>query len=870
MIRTEKNFKSKSLIKTVQKKPKPSFKDQRSNNEHLLQIEKRYNAFINSSEDGIWCFESAIPIPINLPETDIIRSIFENGILVECNQAYVRMRSYSDPEDILGKPLLKFVRQNDPQLITIFKNFIQSGYRLTNVEYHGHGDNAPEMVFIINLFGVIEDKCLVQTWGVQRDITAQTRTQEKIKRSEVRYRNIFDYAFDAIFIETLDGSIHAVNKRASEMLGYTRDEFLNMNIRQLIPESYHDKLPDLNSQIKNDGIAVVRSQNRHKNGQLIDVEICAKLLSEDEQNFVQVFVRDISQQTRFQEQIQSLSAQIEQFSRISADIITITDENELFRRISDAIVEISDFSRVLFYTFKDTPPFRDILGHVGISSENLKRIQQADAPREKFLDLFKNGIRLGNQSCYIPHALKHLINQHAVDYGKKDYSRENGWHREDNLLVAMKNKAGDTIGMISLDDSKSGLKPMDETVKPIELFANHISQILTLKQLKEEQREIAERFQQSEKLHALGEMAGGVAHDFNNVLSAILGRAQLLKRDITAPEIIHGLEIIEKAAIDGAATIRRIQEFTRLRTDKIFDAVSINDTIRDSIKFTHTRWKDDAEERGVKIEIETHFIVEPLIEANSSEMREVFTNLILNAIEAMPESGKIKIETRMSSETVLVTIKDTGTGMSSDIQKRIFDPFYTTKGVKGTGLGLSVSYGIIHRHNGTIEIDSQPGRGTTVIIRFPRFIEGKSVIPEQVTKDKTQPDVPNTKILIVDDEEDPRELLKDILEIFGHTVFSADSGKEALAILEAEPDIGIIFTDLGMPEMSGWDLSKAVKDRIPESVIVVITGWGTQLDPQRLNECGIERVIAKPFQVDQIGTLVSECIVLAHPPSGKK
>ncbi|MDO9549102.1 MAG: PAS domain-containing protein [Candidatus Marinimicrobia bacterium] len=208
----------------MRKKTKPSFKDRPSNNEHLLQIEKRYNAFINSSEYGIWRFESAVPIPINLPESDIIRSIFENGILVECNQSYAQMHSYSKPEDIIGAPLLKFVRQNDPQLITIFKNFIHSGFRLTNVEYHRHSDNAPEMVFIINLFGVIEDNYLVQTWGVQRDI---------------------------------------------------------------------------------------------------------------------------SRQIRFQEQIQSLSAQIEQFSQISADIITITDENKLFRRISDAIVEITGWGTQL-------------------------------------------------------------------------------------------------------------------------------------------------------------------------------------------------------------------------------------------------------------------------------------------------------------------------------------------------------------------------------------------------------------------------------------------------------------------------------------------------------------------------------------------
>jgi len=822
----------------MRKNTETFYKNPQLNNEQLQRLEKRCNVFINSCDDGIWCVEYTLPVSINQPEQQIIREIFENGTLLECNPAFARMYSDSNAEAISGAPLLQFISPENPQHLAILSNFIKSGFHLTNVEYRMHGKGGREKVYLVSLLGVIENNSLVQTWGVQRDITAQVQAQEKLKNSENRYHNLFDYAFDAIYIETLDGEILEVNKRATEMLGYTKSEFLKMNIRQLIPETDFSGLQDLQSKIKNDGLVILRSKNRHKDGYLIDVEICAKLLGEDKRKLIQVFVRNISQHVLFREQIQSLSAQIEQFSQISADIITITDEKELFRRISDAIVDISDYSRVLFYTFKDTPPYRDILGHVGISAKNLKRIQSADAPREKFLELFTKGICLGNQSCYIPHTMKHLVNQHTVDYGKRAYSHENGWHREDNLLVALTNKSGEIIGMISLDDSKSGRKPTDETVKPIELFANHISQILKLKQLEEEQREIMEHFQQSEKLRALGEMAGGVAHDFNNVLSAILGRAQLLKRNITDPEILHGLEIIEKAAIDGATTIKRIQEFTRLRTDKKFDAISINDTIRDSIKYTRTRWKNDSEEKGVTIEIETHFAAEPLVEANSTEMREVFTNLILNAIEAMPAGGKIKIESRISGNHVLVLVSDTGVGMSPEILKRVFDPFFTTKGVKGTGLGLSVTYGIIHRHNGTIEIDSRPGYGTTVRIRLPRYTRNKLKKSGPRTQKYSATALKSAKILVVDDENDPRELLRDMLEINNHQVFLADSAKNALNILETEADIRIIFTDLGMPEMSGWDLSKTIKQRIPNSIIIVITGWGTQLDPKRLNECG--------------------------------
>ena len=701
------------------------------------EVEKRYNAFINNSEDGIWCYESTVPIPIDQPDSTIIDKIFIQGVLVECNNVFAKMHSFKSVDDIIGMPLKHFLDKNVPENISIIKSFIQNDFRLSNMEYHRTAENGVENIYIINLFGVVENNNLVQTWGIQRDITAQMHAREKI---------------------------------------------------------------------------------------------------------------------------QSLSAQIERFSQISADIITITDEKELFRRISDAIVEISDFSRVMLYTFKDSPPYRDILGHVGISEENLQRIQSADARKEKYLDLFKNGIRLGNQSCYIPHTMKYLVNQHTVDFGKKKYFQNDGWHREDNVLVALKNKSGDIVGMISLDDSKSGKKPTDETVKPIELFANHISQILKLKQQEIERREIEDRFQRSEKLRALGEMAGGVAHDFNNVLSAILGRAQLLKRDITDPEILHGLEIIEKAAIDGAATIKRIQEFTRLRTDKKFEKIDINDTIRDSIKFTRTRWKNEAEEKGITYEIKTEYGDDLYVEANRAEMCEVFTNLILNSIDAMPEGGKITITTRPDEDNIITSIKDNGPGMDAETRKRAFDPFFTTRGVQGTGLGLSVSYGIVQRHSGDITIDSSPGNGTTVTIQLPLNREQLDDSSHAKTPDKNDAQNLPARILVVDDEEDPRELLKDVLETYGHTVITADSGKNALKYLADEPDIRIIFTDLGMPEMSGWELSQKINDLFPDAVIAVITGWGTQLDPQRLNDCGIIRVIAKPFQVDQIKTLVTDCL----------
>ncbi|MBC8491651.1 MAG: PAS domain-containing protein, partial [Candidatus Marinimicrobia bacterium] len=594
----------------------------------FFQLERRYLAFMDNTSEGIWCFEAAEPIPVNLPEDEIVRRIYATGFLVECNDAMAKMYGFDKKEDLIGARLEDILVSSDERNIEYLKSFIRSGFRLVDGESHKPDTHGNSKIYLNNFTGIIENNRLVQAWGTQRDITEQKRSEEQIK---------------------------------------------------------------------------------------------------------------------------SLTVQLEQFSQISADIITIKNNEEQFQKISDAVVEISDYNRLLLYTFKDDPPYRDIIGHKGVDDNTLKRLKQTYITKDHIVKLFSQGVKLGNQSCYIPHTMKHILDQSAVDYGKKEYSPGKGrWQREDNLFIALKDNSGDLIGMISIDDSKSGLKPSDETVKPLELFANHISQILQMKKIENERREIEQKFQQAEKIRALGEMSGGVAHNFNNVLSAILGRAQLLKRDITAPDILHGLEVIEKAALDGAATIKRIQEFTRVRTDQKFDTIDINETIRDSIKFTRTRWQDEANEKGLKINITTKFNQDPQVKANASEMREVFTNLILNAVEAMPESGNITIISDIISDHVKITIQDEGTGMDEEILKRVFDPFFTTRGVKGTGLGLSVTYGIIHRHNGEISIQSEPGVGTTITINLPLSPAQMATPAPQVEKAPAAKELETAKILVVD------------------------------------------------------------------------------------------------------------------------
>ncbi len=239
-----------------------------------------------------------------------------------------------------------------------------------------------------------------------------------------------------------------------------------------------------------------------------------------------------------------------------------------------------------------------------------------------------------------------------------------------------------------------------------------------------EQERIREQYSQIEKMSALGELASGVAHDFNNTLAGILGRAQLLLTTKDPEKIKAGLEIIIKTAKDGAKTIKRIQDFARQRRAHDFQPVAVDQLLLDVSEITRPRWKDAAAAASVHISLELQIRSNRLVLGDESELREVLVNMVFNAVDAMPQGGTLTLATREVDGQVELSVSDTGTGMSDEVRSRIFNPFFTTKGKTGMGLGLAVSYGIIRRHEGTVEVESQVGRGTTFLIRLPQAHAG--------------------------------------------------------------------------------------------------------------------------------------------------
>jgi CheY-like chemotaxis protein/anti-sigma regulatory factor (Ser/Thr protein kinase) len=374
------------------------------------------------------------------------------------------------------------------------------------------------------------------------------------------------------------------------------------------------------------------------------------------------------------------------------------------------------------------------------------------------------------------------------------------------------------------------------------------------------------RLYQSEKLKSLGELAGGVAHDFNNVLAAILGRVQLLKMQFAPPpgirekrksmlDLIKSLDIIERASFDGAETVRRIQEFSRKRSDdKDFTRVDINELLENVLDFTSVRWKDEAESKGIQITIQKDFSPLPPTLGSASELREVFTNLIHNALDAMMQGGKITIKTSRENNHISIELADTGAGIPEDLKNRIFDPFFTTKGVQSTGLGMSISYGIINRHQGTIVVDSVEGEGTTFTITLPILADARE---KRDTGGAMTGRKEKARVLIVDDEDEVRQLLSDILTSEDHDVKVAGDGPQALELFKRS-DFDMVFTDLGMPVMSGWDVAEAVKSINKSVPVAIITGWNVDLQETEMKERGVDLIAFKPFEVNRVLHLVQE------------
>ncbi len=383
----------------------------------------------------------------------------------------------------------------------------------------------------------------------------------------------------------------------------------------------------------------------------------------------------------------------------------------------------------------------------------------------------------------------------------------------------------------------------------------------------DEIRQTQQAVMQHERLRALGQLASGIAHDINNTLSPISGFAELLlknEQNLTN-QARRYLQHIKTASDDLAHILTRMRDFYRKREEhQPLLPVKLNQLAQQVVELTRPRWRDISQQRGLSVDVNLDLDANlPEIFGTESELREALTNLIFNAVDALPDGGVISIRTRVCAWAqprhrgkapthVALEVSDTGVGMDEETRSRCLEPFFSTKGQRGTGLGLAMVYGVVERHDGTIEIESQLGKGTTF-----RLIFAVREVPKTdfVEHPNAQMPLRPLRILFIDDEPLLRELVKEILEGDGHTLELADGGQAGLDAFRAANNAGqpfdVVVTDLGMPHLDGRRLAQIMKSESPSTPVIMMTGWGTLMKGEELPP-HVDSMLSKPPKITEL------------------
>lgn len=376
-----------------------------------------------------------------------------------------------------------------------------------------------------------------------------------------------------------------------------------------------------------------------------------------------------------------------------------------------------------------------------------------------------------------------------------------------------------------------------------------------LEQLKKTQRLML----QQERLRAFGEMASGVVHDFNNALMSVIGYSDLILQDPALledkPSVLEYLKTMNTAGRDAAHVVGRLREFYRPReAGDVFESVDLNLVIKEIVALTQPKWRDQALTDGRTIEFNLELEKIPTIAGNPSELREVLTNLVFNAVDALPTGGAITARTRRVDDQVIVELLDTGIGMSEEVRTRCLEPFFSTKGDQGTGLGLSMVFGVIKRHEGSLEIESEPGRGATFRITFPSQVKTFQCVPE-TANGSTRP----LRVLVVDDEAVPRDVVSKYLCANGHNVVAVTAGSEALQSFK-EKAFDLVITDHAMPQMSGTQLAQLIKAERPEQPVLMLTGHSDPALSRDHLPPMVDLMLSKPISQRELRTAIAKLV----------
>jgi len=662
-------------------------------------------------------------------------------------------------------------------------------------------------------------------------LLANQRSESRLNTLNKKYVDLLDNLMVGTFSFNKSGHIDYVNRRACEILGYTPEELLGKDRLFFAWEKDRAKVESISNQrLSGKRMAEsYRSHMIHKSGKVMDVEIYASpiLDTRGEVQGIRVMFQDITHETAMERELQTYTKHLEEL--VKQRTHALEDSEALYRSIFNTSLAI-------------------IYIHQGDKFRIMNDAGKAFFGFETRKEMFQTNV------------------WDTVPEGERQRRREN----------ARRRLAGETVPQSyeSLVINREGETRVvacnfqDITYKGTPAILAILFDITERKHL---QAEISH----TEKLKSMGNLATGIAHDFNNILTAILGRIQLLRKHPNDAEARKTcIRVVETAVEQGISTVKRIQEYTRVRQARdVSGLFPLHPLIDDVLEITRSSWKDQAQKKGATIQI-----VKNLQDKNlhvPSELREIFLNFILNAVDAMPQGGTLTISTRSRAmangeKGVEIRFRDTGVGMSSEVAQRAQEPFFTTKGTEGSGLGLSIVAGIVERLKGTLDINSREGEGTEIILRLPirPFDSPDSGKTASREGKKRLEKLMHGAILVIDDEPALLEIIKDLLTPEGIEVKTVTSGDKGISLFRKDAEkFSMIMTDLGMPGMNGWEVAREIRSLNTEIPIILMTGWGLEISNKEVKNAGITELVAKPFTIRKVQALVTKYLSKPASPS---
>ena len=699
----------------------------------------------------------------------------------------------------------------------------------------------------------------VRMLGLVADITERKRAEEAMRR----FRIAMETSLDGIFLMDFETFHYLdVNETGCKMLGYSRDELLIMRTMDSNPgitEAEQRRRFDAAKALGSDRVMTEPEGRfmRRRDGSTFPIEVGRRYMRIGEQEIIVGIARDITERKQAEQKIRT---QLEHLSLLDQITRTTGERLDLRSIFQIVLVRLEDNLSIDFGCVCLFDPAATTLRVTCVGAKSGTLAGDLMMDEQALIDIDENGLSrcIQGQLVYEPD-----IGQVRFPFPERLARAGLG-----SLVLAPLRSESRVFGMLVVARCQahafsSGecefLRQLSEHVA----LAAHQAQLYTsLQQAYDDLRQSQQAMVQEERLRALGQMASGIAHDVNNALSPVsLYVESLLETERNLSDRARGyLEIIQRAVEDVAQTIARLREFYRQREGQLALApVQMNSMVQQVLELTRARWRDMPQSRGAVVRALAELAPDlPQIMGVEGEIREALTNLVFNAVDAMPEGGTLTLRTRLvyadpHRPAVVVEVTDTGAGMDEDTRRRCLEPFFTTKGERGTGLGLAMVFGMVQRHSAELAIDSTPGAGTTMRLVFavPTAVQAASGQPAAALEAPSR-----LRLLLIDDDPMLLKSLRDALETDHHSIVTANGGEAGIAAFRAALDRGQYFaaviTDLGMPYVDGRRVAAAVKAAMPATPVIMLTGWGQRLAAEGDIPPHVDRVLAKPPKLGEL------------------